>query len=115
MNKLMSFILSYVVKMDFLDGYRSYIAGAGFVLGGAAIIANQVAGGVWDDATMEKGLASLFAGFAILGRAGKSDKMIEAAKTTATATSATALSTATKKDILTAGQDVHSPGEARVD
>ena len=80
MSTLMDFALKYIVKMSFLDGYRSYIAGAGFVLGGAALIANQVATGTYDHDTVEKGLASVLAGFAILGRAGKTDKLIEATK-----------------------------------
>lgn len=80
MNKIGEWVVSYVIKMHWLDGYRSYLAGAGFVLGGAALIANQVATGVYDDDTMEKGIASVLAGLAVLGRAGKTDKLIEATK-----------------------------------
>lgn len=80
MNKLMDFALTYVVKMHFLDGYRSYLAGAGFVLSGAALMLNQVAGGTYDHDTMEKGFGAVLAGLAILGHAGKQEKLIAATK-----------------------------------
>jgi len=115
MNKLMGFVLSYIVKMDFLDGYRSYLSGAGFVLGGVGALAYQIGSKTYDNDAMVKAVAAVGTGLAILGRAGKADKMIEAAKTTATATSATALTTASPKAIATASQDVHHMGEAHVD
>lgn len=80
MNKLAGWVISYVIKMDWLDGYRSYIAGAGFVVAGVGLIANQVASESYDEATFEKGIASILAGLAILGRAGKTDKLINTTK-----------------------------------
>lgn len=106
MNMLMDFILSHIIKMEFLSGFRSYIAGAGFVFSGGALIANQVATGVYDHDTMEKGFASVFAGLAVIGHAGKQEKILQMNKTTATATSATALTSASAPAITTASNAI---------
>jgi hypothetical protein len=77
MNKLIGFAISYVIKLEFLDGYRSYIAGAGMTLTGVGLIANQVATGVYDYDTMEKGVGLVLAGLAVLGHAGKQEKLLD--------------------------------------
>lgn len=106
MSKLFNFVFTHVIKMEFLDGYRSYMSGAGFLLGGLGAVAYQIGSKTYDTDAIEKGFAAVFAGLAILGRAGKADKMIEAARTTASATSATALTQASPNAIMSASKAV---------
>ena len=80
MNFLSDFILEHVIKLSFLDGYRSYLAGSGILLSGAALLLNQVAGGVYDHDTVEKGIAAILAGMAVIGHAGKQEKIAAATK-----------------------------------
>ena len=82
MTKLLDFVLTYVLKLQFLDGYRMYAAGAGFMLAGTAMVLNEVGSGVYDHDTMEKGIASILAGVAIIGKAGKDDKKTAAIRST---------------------------------
>lgn len=80
MAKLQDFVISHVIKMKWLDGYRTYAGGAFFVLTGVGILANQVATGVYDHATFEKGIALIGAGLVAIGGAGKMDKLTDATK-----------------------------------
>lgn len=113
MNVLLDFILAHVIKMQFLEGYRTYLGGAGMVFGGAALIANQVATTVYDHDTMEKGFALMCAGFVAIGHAGKQDRILLMNKTTATATSATALTSASGPAITTASNAIQGDTNVR--
>jgi hypothetical protein len=67
-------LLAYGLKMEFLDGYRTYIAGIGFIgLGLYCLSQNDV----------EKGIAAISAGLGLIGHAGKQDKQVEATKASA--------------------------------
>jgi hypothetical protein len=74
----MQFIVStlgYIVKLDFLDGYRTYLAGAGAIIMGIALVVLAAAGD--PRGSIEQGVSAILAGLAIIGGGGKIDKLIE--------------------------------------
>lgn len=77
---IIDFIIEYVLKLKFLDGYRMYAGGAFMVLTGLGIVANQVASGVYDSASFEKGLTLIAMGLSVTGLAGKQDKIASEVK-----------------------------------
>lgn len=80
LQKLQSFIIAHVIKMKFLDGYRTYLGGAFFLLTGLGLYLNMAATGVYDQATATKADVMIGAGMTALGLAGKFEKLTEAAK-----------------------------------
>lgn len=80
MNPLVVFAIDHVLKLKFLDGYRTYAAGAFLMLGGLATFAHEFATGTFDSDTTQKAFASVVGGLAIIGAAGKADKITAATK-----------------------------------
>lgn len=80
LQKLQSFIISQVIKMKFLDGYRTYLGGAFFLFTGLGLYLNMAASGVYDQATATKADLMIGAGLTGLGLAGKFDKLTDATK-----------------------------------
>lgn len=80
MSSLGHMLFKNVIKMEFLDGYRTYMAGASFVLGGVVVLLNMgvamANGQEYDPAAVEKAIASISVGLGIVGGAGKADKLI---------------------------------------
>ena len=74
-------LLSYVVTLKFLDGYRTYAAGVGTMLSGAALIALAVAGDPAGD--LKVGVFTFLGGLTIVGGAGKADKLTAVGKASA--------------------------------
>jgi hypothetical protein len=107
----MQALLANVLKLNFLDGYRSYIGGAGFILLGVGMLAVGIMQGTLSEATTGQALAAISAGFGMIGHAGKQDKMINAAQTTASATSATALTSAVPSAIVKASVAVRQQAD----
>lgn len=66
--------ISYVLKLDFLDGYRTTIAGVASMLSGLTLLAFAAAGDPRGD--VKTGMEALLAGMALIGHAGKADKQL---------------------------------------
>ena len=79
-NKLFDFVISKILKMDFLDGYRSYLGAAFFLFTGIGLYLNMAATGEYDSTTATKADLMIAAGLTGLGVAGKLDKLTDAAK-----------------------------------
>lgn len=75
-QQVLEWIFGRVIQLNFLDGKRSYFAGAGFIMLGIGMLANEIASGVYDGNSTDKAIASIFAGLGIIGHAGKQDKII---------------------------------------
>lgn len=105
-NKVFAFVYTQLVKQQFLQGHRSYIAGATSILGAVVIVGDMLVNGTYDETKMGMAWAGFVLGYKIIGDAGKAEKMLEAANTTATATSATALTNASPAAIEAAGSAV---------
>ena len=71
-------MLTSLVKLSFLDGYRTYLAGAGAIVSGAALV--LLAAGNDPHGDVEKGVEAIIAGLALIGIGGKMEKQIAAAK-----------------------------------
>lgn len=69
-------VLAYVVKLEFMDGYRTYAAGVASLLAGLSLLAFAFAGDPRGD--VKGALEAIVAGVTIIGAAGKADKMIRA-------------------------------------
>lgn len=82
MNPILVFALDHVLTLKFLDGYRSYAAGAFLMLGGLATFAHEFATGTFDSDTTQKAFAAVTGGLAIIGAAGKADRITNALKAT---------------------------------
>jgi len=80
LQKIQGFIVQYILKLEFIKGHRSYLAGAFLILSGLSLYVNMAATGVFDQATMVKADALIGSGLAVIGGAGKLDKLIEAQK-----------------------------------
>jgi hypothetical protein len=107
-NNIFKFVFNQLVKQEFLSGNRSYIGGALAIMGGVSLIGEMLVAQEYDEAKMAMAWAGLALGYKIIGDAGKQEKLIEVAKTTATATSATALTHSSNTDIMKASETVHA-------
>lgn len=105
-NKVFQFVYSQLIKQEFLSGHRSYIAGASSILGAVVLVLDMLYAGNYDEVKMGMAWAGVTLGYKIIGDAGKQERMIEISKTTASATSATALTQATNRNIATASEAV---------
>ena len=68
--------IGYLISLKFLAGYRSQLAGVGALLSGLTLIVLAAAGDPRGD--VKTGVEAVVAGVAVLGLAGKSQKIIEA-------------------------------------
>lgn len=105
-NNIFRFVFNQIIKQEFLSGSRSYIAGASSILGGLVVVTEMLASGNYDEVRMGVAWAAFTLGYKIIGDAGKQEKLLEVAKTTATATSATALTHSNGADIAKAAEAV---------
>lgn len=81
MSPVLTFLLKYFVKFDWLDGYKMYGVGASMLFAGLGTLAHAVAVGgfVFDDSTINA-LKLIAGGVGVIGAAGKADKLIAATK-----------------------------------
>jgi hypothetical protein len=79
-QRIVAFILDRIVKQTWLDGYRTYLAGASAIAGAVVIVLDMLAGGEYSNEKMGMAFASFVLGQKIIGDAGKRDKLIAATK-----------------------------------
>ena len=77
---IIEFAFTHLIKMEWLRGHRSYVAGASSMLGGVIIVLDMVVSGVYSDERTAAAFAAITFGLSVIGKAGKSDKLIEAIK-----------------------------------
>jgi hypothetical protein len=82
MQVLAQLLFKYGIQLHMLDGYRSYLGGAAMLFTGAGLLVNEVSTGVFDADTTTKALGLMGAGLAVIGHAGKQDKIIAATQVT---------------------------------
>lgn len=75
-STLANWLVSFVIKQEFFEDYRSYIAGSASIFTGLSILAYCVAQGVWTKETTGPGIIAVIAGYKMIGDAGKKDKAL---------------------------------------
>ena len=75
-NKVFEFIFNQLIKQQWLEGSRSYIAGASSILGGLVVVLDMVYSGHYSDERMIVAWGGFTLGYKIIGDAGKKDKLI---------------------------------------
>lgn len=77
--KIAAFIFDHVVKQKFIAGYRSYIGGASSILGGVVVILDMAVNGSFSEEKAGIAWAAISFGYAVIGHAGKQEKLLDAA------------------------------------
>ena len=75
-------VLAYVLTLEWLNGYRTYIGGAGFIFTGIGTICEFASNPNADVAhgAILAGVGAIFKGIAVIGQAAKQERLIAAAK-----------------------------------
>jgi len=68
--------LIYLIRLEFLDGYRTVLSGVGSIIFGIALIA--LAAGNDPRGDVKEGIAAIIIGVGIIGHAGKLEKNLQA-------------------------------------
>lgn len=78
--RIVAFVFDHVVKQKFLTGKRSYVGGASAILGGVVLILDMVVNGSFSEEKAGAAWAAISLGYAIIGHAGKQEKIAEEAR-----------------------------------
>lgn len=78
--------LGKVLRVEYFSGQRMYAAGVAAILGGLTLVALYIAGDPRGD--LKEGWIAIVGGLAILGKAGKDEKQLQATTAVAVATAA---------------------------